>query len=167
MNEAFLPFTAWDYFILSVAILSVVMGLLRGFVRTVFGLAAWLVAAVAALLFSPPLVAALQVTWPLPFSMFLVFLVVFLATRILGGLIARALAWIGLGSIDRLLGGLLGVLRAALIVVVAALAGSMIDLHRQAAWQHAWSRPVLDEILSRFAGLIPEIVPAARRALEA
>ncbi len=161
------PFTAWDYFIVAVAIVSVLMGLLRGFVRTVFGLAAWFVAAVVALLVSAPLMAALQIGWPLPFSMFLVFLVVFLVTRLIGGLIARGLAWIGLGSVDRVLGALLGVLRAALIVVVAVLAGSMIDLHRQAAWQNAWSRPLLDEIMGRFAYLIPEIVPAARRALEA
>jgi membrane protein required for colicin V production len=159
--------TAWDYLLFAVVFTSVLFGLLKGFVRTVFGLAAWFVAALAALLFGPALLQVIGEVLPLPFFMFLVFLAVFLITRVVGNLVARGLAWVGLGGVDRVLGGLFGGLRAGLIMVIVVLGASMLELQRDPAWERAWSRPILDEILSRFGHLVPDVMPAARRALDA
>lgn len=159
--------SAWDYLVLAVLISSLVFGFLRGFVRTVFGLAAWFVAALVALFVGPGLMVSLQVGLPLPFFMFLVFLAVFLVTRVVGSLIARGLAWIGLGGVDRVLGGVFGFLRAGVILIVLVLAATMFDLHREPAWERSMSRPLLEEILARFGHLLPEITPAARRVLDA
>lgn len=166
MTTALASLTAWDYLLCAVVFTSVLFGLMTGFVRTVFGLAAWLVAAVAALATGPALLEMLGVALPLPFFMFLVFLAVFLVTRVVGGLIARGLAWVGLGGVDRVLGALFGLLRAALIMVILVLVASMFELQRDPAWERAWSRPLLDDILARFGHLVPEILPAARRVLD-
>jgi membrane protein required for colicin V production len=166
MIETVSGFTAWDYTLVAVVLGSVLLGLLKGLVRTIFGLAAWFVAALVALFAGPALMVSLQVSLPLPFFMFLVFLVVFLVTRIAGTLIARGLAWVGLGGVDRVLGALFGAVRAALIMIVIVLAAFMLDWHREPAWEKAWSKPLLDDILGRFGYLLPEIMPAARRVLD-
>lgn len=159
-------FTAWDYLLAAVLLTSVLFGVIKGFVRTVFGLAAWFIAALVALILGPTLFQTMAVALPLPFFMFLVFLAVFLVTRVVGSLIARGLAWVGLGGVDRMLGAGFGVLRAGLIAVIAVLAASMFDMQREPAWERAWSRPLLDEILIRFGHFVPEIMPAARRVLD-
>jgi membrane protein required for colicin V production len=166
MMDGLAPLTAWDYAVLAILISSIVFGLLRGFVRTVFGLAAWFIATLVALFGGPGLMVSLQVGLPLPFFMFLVFLAVFLVTRVVGSLIARGLAWVGLGGVDRVLGGVFGMLRAGIILIVIVLAASMFDLHREPAWERALSRPLLEEILARFADLLPDRVPALKRVLE-
>ena len=51
-------FTAWDWFVLIVFLLSIVLGIWRGLVRTVFGLAAWIAALIGAPMFSPPVIEA-------------------------------------------------------------------------------------------------------------
>lgn len=166
MSSVLASLTGWDYLLFAVLFTSVLLGLIKGFVRTVFGLAAWFVAAMAALLAGPTLLQAVGDVLPLPFFMFLVFLAVFLITRVIGSLIAKGVAWVGLGGVDRVLGALFGGLRAALIMVIFVLAASMLDLQRDPTWERAWSRPILDEILARFGYLVPEIMPAARRVLD-
>ncbi len=39
---------------------------------------------------------------------------------------------------------MIGIARAALIVVGLATAGTLLDMHRQPAWTKALSKPVLD-----------------------
>ena len=124
------------------------MGLWRGFVRTAFGLAAW----VLAFLFPAP-VSALVAPWVASFSMptlvlqVIVFLVLFVLCRFVGAMVSRAMRAIGLGGLDRFFGALLGAARAAVIITVVAMAcvvamkqGVPLDL----SWQDAHARPLLD-----------------------
>ena len=130
------------------AVLSILRGLWRGFVRTAFGLTAW----VLAFLFTAP-VSALVAPWVAGFSMptlvlqVIVFLVLFVLCRFVGTMVSRAMRAIGLGGLDRFFGALLGAARAAVIITVVAMAcvvamkqGVPLDL----SWQDAHARPLLD-----------------------
>ncbi len=92
MSTWFASATLWDWAIGLVAVLSILMGLWRGFVRTAFGLAAW----VLAFLFTAP-VSALVAPWVAGFSMptlvlqIIVFLVLFVLCRFVGGMVSRAM----------------------------------------------------------------------------
>lgn len=162
--------TGWDYFVIAVLLISVVLGVVRGLVRTVFALAGWVVAFVGAPLATGPLLAATGWTLHPLFVLVLLFFLLLLAVRLLGVAIARALARVGLGPVDRTLGAALGVVRALIVVAIAALVGHHLGADREPAWQHALSRPLLDALVGWVEPYLPsrggtiETVDARRSA---
>lgn len=155
--------TGWDYFIIATVLISVVLGVLRGMVRTVFALAGWVAALIGAPIATAPLLAATGWTLHPLFITVLLFFAILIVVRLIGGALARALAKVGLGAVDRSLGALLGVLRAAIIVVVAALIGRYFGADLQPAWQQATLRPVLDELVLQAEPMLPRRVPESLR----
>ena len=147
--------TGWDYFIIATVLISVVLGVLRGMVRTVFALAGWVAALIGAPIATAPLLAATGWTLHPLFITVLLFFAILILVRLVGGALARALAKVGLGAVDRSLGAVLGVLRALIIIVVAALIGRYIGADQQASWQQATLRPVLDELVVQVEPMLP------------
>jgi hypothetical protein len=96
--------TGWDGFVAVVLLLSVGIGAVRGLVRTVFALGAWAVALLGVPVAGPPLARVLPEGLPQALIFLSVFLLLFVAVRMLGSLAAKALHGIGLGGADRLLG---------------------------------------------------------------
>jgi membrane protein required for colicin V production len=139
--------TGWDWFILIVAAGSILLGIWRGLVRTVFGLAAWVIALLGTPLAAP---AAVQVSamQQQPWVVFvLLFIVLFVTVRLSGALLARLIGKLGLGGADRSLGALLGGVRALALIAVVAVVARSFDLHKSSAWRGALSRPLLDAIV--------------------
>jgi len=155
--------TGWDWFVLTVSVLSIGIGALRGLVRTVFALGAWVVGLLGVPFASPFLLPLLPDGVPRPLVYFLVFLALFVSVRLVGGLAVRALRGIGLGGADRLLGAVLGVARAGIIVVIVAVAAHLAGQSRGPAWQKALTRPLLDEIVIQAEPFLPERLSGVRR----
>jgi len=155
MSVSVAALTGWDYFVIATLLISIALGLLRGLVRTVFALGAWVVALVGAPLATGPLLAATGWSLHPVFVAVLVFFVLLISVRLLGGLIARALAKVGLGLADRSLGAVLGVVRALIVVTVVALVARHLGADRDPAWQQALSRPLLDELVSWVTPYLP------------
>lgn len=146
--------TTLDTVILVASAASVLMGLWRGLVRTLFGLMAW-----ASALFASPLLAlslASATGWSWGLSLALSFLLVFVLVRVLGALMARALGKAGLGGLDRVLGGMFGALRALLIIAVLALLAHATGLDRSRTWKEAALAPFLEGIVQWVEPLLPE-----------
>jgi membrane protein required for colicin V production len=155
--------TAWDAFVLAVLALSVLLGLFRGLVRTVFALASWGVA-----LLGVPVALAwwaedLPAGWPRPAMAVLVFLVLFVAVRVLGSLAVRVLHGVGLSALDRLLGAVLGAARALLVVIVVALPAHLLGYSGQPEWQEARTRPLLDGLVRWAEPWLPEALSKVRK----
>lgn len=115
-----------DIVIVVLIILSAVVGLVRGFVREAFSLATWGAAIVLSIMFFKQLSAALPFQIPNAIAQnILAFSLIFLAVVIFGSLINylinRATKAVGLGGVDRVLGGAFGVLRGALLVTLLVL----------------------------------------------
>jgi membrane protein required for colicin V production len=155
--------TGWDFVVLLTLGISVVLGLLRGLVRTVFALAAWLVAFVGAPLVAPPLIESLGLQLPPWVVLVIAFFVLLVLTRLVGALLARLLSRIGLGGVDRGLGGIAGAARAVLIVAAFAVVARLLDMHLQPAWQQAVSRPLLETIVQIVEPYLPTRLTTARR----
>jgi membrane protein required for colicin V production len=155
--------TGWDWFVVIVVLLSVGVGLVRGLVRTVFALGAWVVAVLGVPLAGPPLVRHLPEAVPHAVVFVIVFLVFFVAVRVLGSAAARALHGIGLGGADRLLGGVLGVVRAALVVFVVVLGAYLAGFSKYPSWTQALTRPLLDGMVRFAEPFLPERVSGVRR----
>lgn len=145
--------TLWDWFILIVGLLSTLSGCWRGFVRLAFGMAGW----VMALLFTVPVTAmvlvllrelsvAAESTPPTIVIQVLIFIVLLLLVWWAGALVRRLLLALRLGGLDRFLGGVLGLLRALLIVAIAAMIALRLGFANEPAWRNAISAPLLDQL---------------------
>lgn len=134
--------TFFDYAVLLIVGVSVVLAAIRGLVREVLALIAWLAAFVVAGLFAAevaPLASGLTSNPQL--GMLAAFLSLFLVTLMVMSLLGFALSKLvraaGLGFVDRSLGALFGLIRGLLIVVAAVLAAGLTPAPRHAEWRNA------------------------------
>lgn len=150
-----------DLIVLLVLLLAVVRGLMRGMVDTLFSLAAWILAFVAgkwgAALAAPLLPVAVETPSIRYFAAFaVIFLVVLIAVLLLGHALAALVRSAGLGSADRMLGGVLGLAKGVVILVGLTLAAGLTSLPRTDFWRQASLSDSL-EVMAR--GAMP-LVPA-------
>jgi len=141
--------TEFDYAVLAIIAASVLLGLWRGVVSEVLALAAWVAA------FFVARAEALEVAgWlggriadpglRLAAAHVLVFAVVLLVFALARWLISMMLKAVGLGLLDRLLGGAFGVLRGILVVLFAVLVAGMTPLPKADWWRGAVLAPPLE-----------------------
>ncbi len=118
-----------DYTIVAVLLLSVLMGLMRGFVGEVLALACWVLAFWVAWEYGPPLADAFSASISVPsvrvmLGYAICFITVLIAGAILGFLLRKLVAGSGLSGSDRLLGMVFGLVRGlALITLVVFMIG--------------------------------------------
>ena len=144
MTEGVLPpLTSWDWFIITVALVSTGLGIWRGMIRTVFGLAAWVLGIVGAPLGGMLIAREFGITG-LPVWVLYVaaFLATFIVVRLAGTLFLKGARSVGLAGVDRVLGAALGVARAALIVLVVAVVAHRLGYSQAPAWREAAARPL-------------------------
>ena len=141
--------TGFDIVVLAVLGASVLLGLWRGVASEMLALAAWVVAFVAARQFGHEAgrICALWITDPALAmaagigAVFVAVLVVFALGRYVVSLLLRA---VGLGLLDRLLGGVFGVARGGVIVLAAVLVAGMTPLPKAPWWRAAVLAPPLE-----------------------
>jgi membrane protein required for colicin V production len=134
--------TWFDYAVLAVLAVSVLIGVWRGFVREVFALGGWAAAFVAAMLFAGEAGELLPASSATPFvrsaaAGVVIFVVVLIACSVAGIFLAKVLRGAGLGLADRTLGGVFGFARGTLISVISVLAAGLTALPREPFWREA------------------------------
>jgi membrane protein required for colicin V production len=158
-----LGLTAWDWFVLATVVLSIGLGFIRGLVRTIFALAAWVVSLLGVPVAMHWLVPVLPPELPYALLVVVIFLALFIGVRMLGALAFRALRGIGLGGADRLLGGALGAVRAAVIILLVALAAQLGGYSKRPDWQQAHCRPLLEWLVQSAEPFLPERLSGVQR----
>lgn len=141
-----------DYVIIGIVGISVFLGLRRGFVSEAFSLAVWVAAFVVAKLFCNSLaLLAGDLVNPPSLRVPVAFIVLFIATLIVGSLIQRLLSELvkvtGLSATDRMLGMMFGALRGALIVIVTLGVLSRVTEMPKDPW---WRKSLLIPELMQF-----------------
>ena len=114
--------TVFDYAVLGIIGVSILLSVMRGFLREVMALLAWVVAFWVANLFTDQLAPLLPAAIPTPELRFLaafvlLFLGVLLLMTVLAITVSQFLKVIGVGPWDRLLGALFGFARGMIIVL--------------------------------------------------
>lgn len=137
-----------DYAVAGVLAVSVAVGVWRGLLREVVSLAGWVIAFLAANLLAGPLAAYMPEAIPsAELRALAAFVAVFVATLVLASLMAMLLSRLaraaGLGGVDRALGALFGLARAAILLAAFALLAGLTSLPRQPAWRQSASGPWL------------------------
>jgi membrane protein required for colicin V production len=141
-----------DYLILGVLGLSMVLGMIRGFVREAVALLAWLCGLWLAWRYAPELEPLLggAIGKP-PVSTWVARSMIVLGVLVVGWLLAGALGYFlrhsGLSiMVDRLLGMVFGFVRGAVVIAVFVLLGQFVELDRVDWWRRSHLLPYASEL---------------------
>lgn len=142
-----LDWSALDWILIAVLALSALSGLVRGFIGVVASLAAWLLAAWAALRFGGQVALLLaRGGEPGPGQLLagfgLSFIIVLVLVGLVGWMVRKLVHSVGLSGLDRLLGLVLGLLRGGVIACVLVLLAGLTAIPRGADWQRAQVVPI-------------------------
>ncbi len=154
-----------DWVLLTLLVLSVLLGLWRGLMFEVLSVAGWVAAFFLAQAWADDVVPWLpieRVTPPLQLA--IGFALVFIAIAFLGGLIAwlvqKFVASVGLRPVDRVLGGAFGLLRGVIILLAIALVVTITQMQNDNWWRASPTASVLSSTLHSVKPLLPD--PLAR-----
>ena len=131
-----------DYVIVALVSISVIIGLIRGFIKEAFALFTWVVAIGVGLHYSRDFAVLLQNTITYPsVRIAIAFLLLFFMTLILGSLISFILNQLiektGLTGTDRLLGMVFGIIRGLVLVSVMVMLAGLTPLPEDPWWKHS------------------------------
>jgi membrane protein required for colicin V production len=132
----------FDYVVIGIVGLSLVLGLWRGVVSELIALAAWVLAFMAALEFGSQAGAALFTAIADPAiralaGCALVFVGVLVAMSLVRLAVRSMVKALGLSLSDRLLGMFFGLARGVLVVLVLVAAGGLTSAPQQPWWKQA------------------------------
>ncbi|TXT35511.1 MAG: membrane protein required for colicin V production [Comamonadaceae bacterium] len=151
---------ALDWIFVGVLLTSMVLGLWRGLVFEVLSLLSWIAAFVLAQWL------ALDAAQHLPMSgssevlrYAAGFVLVFVAAVMLGGLVAvvvkKLVSSVGLSPFDRALGGMFGMVRGVLLLLVATLLIAMTPVKASPIWQESVGVGVAGVVLKVLKPMLP------------
>lgn len=153
-----------DLFALAVLAGSTALGLLRGLVKEASSLATWVLAFVGARIFGPlvaPLLPGVESqALRHALALVLVFIVVLIGGAVMGSLLSGAIRLMGLGSYDRLLGILFGLLRGSIALLTFTVIAGLTALPQTQTWKTAWCRPPLERAAHWVIPWLPRDVAA-------
>lgn len=141
--------TEFDFAVIAILLVSLSLGLWRGFIREVLLLAGWPVAFLLSNMFAEriaPLIPIGQEALRLTVVYALLFIIVLVAWALLVKLLVKLLKVAGLGWPDRFLGGLFGLLRGGLVVLVLAWLAGLTSLPEGPFWRKAQMSKTVEDI---------------------
>lgn len=159
--------TWFDYAVIAIVGLSVVLAVVRGVVREIAALAGWAAALILSGLFAQDLAQWLPVALAPMVKAVIAYLVIFLGVLLLSGLAGMLLAKLfraaGLGFTDRAVGAVFGFARGALIVLVAVMLAGLTGLPKEPFWREAvLSGPIETAVLAAKPALPKDLAQRIR-----
>lgn len=134
--------TIFDFTVLIIFVVSVLLSIVRGIVRESLSLAGWVIAYMAAKIFSKDFVSVLPTSISdeslrIVISFSAIFLSVVIVMSMVTMLASTLIRTVGLGSVDRTLGALFGFVRGLLVVLLLVLLAGLTTLPKEPFWQKA------------------------------
>lgn len=154
-----------DYAIIAILALSVLVSLMRGFVREALSLAVWVAAFWAAFSFADPVSTGLTDWVEQPSArLMLAFAAIFLVVLGIGGLInflvGRLVSKTGLSGTDRMVGMVFGGVRGVALVVLVVMLAGLTPLPRDSWWQESRLIPHFERMALWAGQFLPETLEA-------
>jgi membrane protein required for colicin V production len=150
-----------DWIAVTLVLVSMLFGLVRGLVFEVISLVGWVAAFIAAQWLASDVAAWLpfgdpQATWRYPLAFVLVFVGVAFGVGLVAALTRKLIAAVGLRPVDRILGGAFGAARGVVALLVLAVIVHLLALSDSAWWHESHSANVLDAALQGLKPALPE-----------
>ena len=152
-----------DLVILGILLVSIVVSLVRGFIKEMFSILVWAAAIFAAFRVAGPLAEALKPLIDLPSARVIVaFAAVFVLVLVVGGLIGflvgKMVEKTGLSPTDRLFGALFGLARGLAIVVLAVMLTRVTPFAADPWWHESRLMPSFEIMAERARSWLPESI---------
>jgi membrane protein required for colicin V production len=144
--------TSFDYVVLTIIGLSIILSVMRGFFREALAILGWIAAFVVAKTYANQLVPMMPLDIPTESLRILAaFLVLFFSTLLVSSLLAIALSTVfkkmGMGWLNRLLGAFFGLARGVLIVCIVVFLAGLTELPNDARWRNAMFSAPLEALV--------------------
>lgn len=155
--------TIFDYVVLGIVSVSVLLSITRGVVREIVSLLGWIIAFFVASHYAanfepllPQTIKDDSIRMLIVFVMtfFVVLVVVMMGSMLLSKLVRN----VGLGIIDRALGAVFGFARGLLVVLFIVLAAGFTALPQQSFWQQALLSEPLEKIAIQMISWLPQVL---------
>ncbi|WP_036303388.1 CvpA family protein [Methylotenera sp. L2L1] len=155
--------TVFDYIVLIIIGLSVILSVMRGMIREVLAIVGLVAAFYVGITYTNQLLPMMPVDIPNDaLRVLAAFLVLFLATLLLATLLGIALSAIfkkaGLGWLNRFLGALFGVARGLLIVCVIVFLAGLTDIPKDPRWRNAMFSAPIEALVVNLLPWVPESI---------
>ncbi len=149
-----------------ILLLSLIVGVWRGLVYELMSLAGWVAAFVVAQWLAQDVAlwlpvwqeAAAQVRYALAFV--LVFVASMFAAGVVSWLLRKVVDTAGLRPVDRSLGGIFGLARGAVVLLVLTVVVQLLGMRSADWWQQSAVTPVLELVLAGVKPVLPEVFQA-------
>lgn len=132
--------TGFDYTVIVIMLISLLLGLWRGLVYEVLSLLGWPIAFVLSRLFAGKIESLLPVSQE-EIRVALAYVLVFIAALICWGLVVwlfcKLVKAAGLGVLDSILGSLFGLLRGLLIILILVWLAGLSSIPERDMWRDA------------------------------
>ena len=151
--------TEFDFAILTILLVSLLLGLWRGLVYEVLSLAGWPIAFVLSKLFANsivPLLPMQQEAIRIAAAYAVVFVAALIVWGILVWLLARLVKAIGLGWLDSVMGGLFGVLRGVLVILALVWLAGLTHIPERPFWRGAKISKTAEDIALLTKSWLPD-----------
>lgn len=151
-----------DYAVIIIIVLSLLIGVVRGFVSEVISIITWVAAFLLAFKYAPPIATHLTFTDSPMTAYVIAFAVIFVLVLVFGittNVLIRQL-WhrTGVPAMDRILGLLLGIVRGVLIIAFILLFIWGSPLQNEPKVKEAQLLPLFTPIVTWLRGILPEKV---------
>jgi membrane protein required for colicin V production len=150
-----------DIALIAVLAISVAVGLWRGLVFEVLSLLGWVAAFIAAQMVAPSVAAFVPIGVPGSalnhgVAFLLAFILALVVWALGASLIRLALHATPLQPVDRVLGGLFGLARGAVLLLAVTTVVLLTPAHRSIAWQHSQGALWLSALLHGLKPALPD-----------
>ncbi len=152
-----------DYIILAIILISMVISLLRGFVKEALSLAGWVLAVVIGFTYMDRLAIILQpklsslpasILAVIAFSILLILTLIVVA--LINNLIAKLVEKTGLTGTDRAIGMLFGIARGVVLVGILILLAGFTAVPQDAWWKESLLIGHFQQFAMILAGFLPD-----------
>ncbi len=148
-----------DFAVIGILLLSMLLGLWRGLISEVLSLAGWPIAIVLSKLSAGSIASLLpieQEEMRIAAAYALVFVTALIACGVLARLIARMLKAIGSDWTDRAMGGVFGILRGGMVVLVLVWLAGLTHVPERAFWRSSLTGKTLEDIALLTKSWLPD-----------
>jgi membrane protein required for colicin V production len=155
--------TSFDYAVLLIIGISIVVSMMRGAVRELLAIAGWLAAIYIAKTYSTQLLPLLPADIPTePLKLLAANVILFLGVLLISSLLCIALSSlikkIGLNWLNRGIGAVFGFTRGLLIVCVLVFLAGLTSLPKDARWTNAMFSSPLEALVKSALPLLPQAI---------
>jgi membrane protein required for colicin V production len=150
-----------DFVVIGILLLSLLLGLWRGLVHELMAMLGWPLAFVLSKLFAgdiAPLLPLKQEAARIAGAYALVFVSVLIVWSVLTRLLSRLLKAAGSDWSDRVLGGLFGVLRGGLVLLVLGWIVGLTNYYQQPFWSDALTSKTLEDAALLTKAWLPDSI---------